>query len=110
MKLASPPLKGGVVPGLNDAGIETFEGDFARNVVRECAQNSLDAAATPEQAVTVRINRVSLQKADLPFMPALQNILRACRDHWEMHDKAKKFFSAALTLAEHQHIDALMIS
>ena len=95
---------------MNDAGIETFEGDFARNVVRECAQNSLDAAPAPEQAVVVRINRVSLHNPDLPFMPALQKILRACRDHWQQHDKARKFFTVALALAGHQHIDALRIS
>ncbi|HEV2842078.1 MAG TPA: hypothetical protein VGW39_12185 [Chthoniobacterales bacterium] len=110
MQLKFPPLSGGTVSGLNDAGIETFEGDFARNVVRECAQNSLDAASTPDQAVTVRIDRVSLQKIDVPFMPALEKILRACRDHWSQHDKAKKFFTTALTLAGRQHIDALRIS
>jgi hypothetical protein len=110
MELKFPPLSGGTVSGLNDAGIETFEGDFARNVVRESAQNSLDAAVTPEQAVTVRIDRVSLQKTDLPFMPALQEILRACRDHWKQHDKAQKFFASALTVAKNQHIDALRIS
>ena len=78
--------------------------------MRECGQNSLDAAATPEQTVTVRIDRVSLDKTDLPFMPALEKILRACRDHWSQHEKATKFFTAALTLARRQHIDALKIS
>ncbi len=110
MELKFPPLSGGTVSGLNDAGIETFEGDFARNVVRECGQNSLDAASTPEQSVTVRIDRISLQKVDLPFMPALEKILRACRDHWDQHDKAKKFFTSALALAGRKQIDALRIA
>lgn len=110
MELRFPPLSGGTVSGLNDAGIETFEGDFARNVVRECAQNSSDAAANLEQPVVVRINRVLLQRADLPFLPALQKILGACRDHWHQHEKARRFFDAALSLAGQQHIDALKIS
>jgi hypothetical protein len=46
MRLRFPPLAGGVIQGLNDAGIETFEGDYAHYVVRESAQNSLDAAAS----------------------------------------------------------------
>ncbi len=51
MRLRFPPLAGGVIQGLNDAGIETFVGDYPHFVVRECAQNSLDAAASHEKAV-----------------------------------------------------------
>jgi hypothetical protein len=110
MKLHFPPLSGGTVSGLNDAGIETFEGDFARNVVRECAQNSLDAAASSEQAVIVSIARVSLLRGDLEFMPALEETLRACRDYWHEHPKAKKFFTTALTGAGRKEIDVVRIS
>ena len=110
MNLQFPPLSGGTVSGLNDAGIETFEGDFARNVVRECAQNSLDAAASPDHAVELRINRVSLSTADLKFMPALRKILSRCGDYWHQHDKAKKFFATAVSLASKQRIDAIKIS
>jgi len=49
MKLKFPPLSGGVIQGLNDAGIETFEGDYAHYVVRECAQTSLDAGASQHE-------------------------------------------------------------
>src|SRR5438105_2269507 len=107
MELKFPPLSGGTVSGLNDAGIETFEGDFARNVVRECGQNSLDAASTAEHSVTVRIGRVSLLPSDLPFMPALEETLRACRDYWHEHPKAKKFFATALAAAGRKEIDAI---
>src|SRR6266498_3505121 len=110
MKLHFPPLSGGTVSGLNDAGIETFEGDFARNVVRECAQNSLDAAAAGDKPILVRIGRVSLVRSDLPFMPALEETLRACRDYWRDHPKAKKFFTTALAAAGRKEIDAIKIS
>jgi hypothetical protein len=110
MKLQFPPLSGGTVSGLNDAGIETFEGDFARNVVRECAQNSLDAAANPNERVTLRIDRYHFEQSELPFMPALRGILRACRDHWHQHEKAVRFFETALASAGHAQIDALRIS
>lgn len=110
MKLQFPPLSGGTVSGLNDAGIETFEGDFAKNVVRECAQNSLDAAVNPDGQVVVQIQRASLDPRELPFIPALRDILRACRDHWHQHEKAVRFFDAALASAGHAHIDTLRIS
>jgi hypothetical protein len=111
MKLHFPPLSGGTVSGLNDAGIETFEGDFERNVVRECAQNSLDAAIDPAQPkVVVRIERVSLARTDLPFVAALEDTLHACARYWHAHSKARQFFTKALSAAGRQHIDAIRIS
>jgi hypothetical protein len=110
MELKFPPLSGGTVSGLNDAGIETFEGDFARNVVRECTQNSLDAAASGNHPVLIRIARVSLLREDLPFMPALEETLRACRDYWREHRKANRFFTTALAAAGHREIDVVRIS
>jgi len=110
MKLHFPPLSGGTVSGLNDAGIETFEGDFASNVVRECTQNALDAAATSDEPILVQISRLSLPHSELPFIPALQETLRACRDYWHQHPKATKFFATALAAASRQQIDAVKIS
>lgn len=110
MNLHFPPLSGGTVTGLNDAGIETFEGDFAQNIVRECAQNSLDAAAPGDQPVILRIRRVSLPRKELPFITELQATLRACRDYWNEHSKARKFFTTALAAVEADKIDAIRIS
>ncbi len=75
MKLQFPPLSGGTVSGLNDAGIETFEGDFAQNIVRECGQNSLDAAASADQPVELKISRLALSVEQLPFLSELQTVL-----------------------------------
>src|SRR5690349_13837183 len=110
MDLEFPPLSGGTVSGLNDAGIETFEGEFAKNVVRECAQNSLDAAADKDKPVTLEISRMNLRREDLPFISALEDAFRASRDHWHQHDKAQKFFTAGIALARKPQIDALKIS
>ena len=43
INLYFPQLNGGVEQGLNDAGIETFEGEYQQHIVRECTQNALDA-------------------------------------------------------------------
>jgi hypothetical protein len=109
MDLKFPPLKGGVVPGINDAGIETFEGDFARNVIRECAQNSLDAAVSHDEPVKLTISAVLLEPGDLPFLPRLVKVLKACGKYWESNEKARKFFQSAVKLAQAPHLHALKV-
>ena len=107
MKLMFPLLSGGTVSGLNDAGIETFEGDFASNVVRECAQNSLDAAIA--QPVVVQITRYSIPARELQFVPQLRDVLSSCRTYWFASPKARKFFDVALQ-ASSGSIDAIRVS
>src|SRR5437016_4272724 len=96
MQLRFPPLAGGTVSGLNDAGIETFEGDFAQNIVREGGQNSLDAAVSHDGVVELSISRLALSVEELPFISQLKTVLRACRTYWHSNDKAQKFFDTAL--------------
>ena len=110
MKLRFPPLCGGAVSGLNDAGIETFEGDSAKNIVRECAQNSLDAAASTERPVKITLSRISFSRDDLPFIPELEKVITSCKDYWSHNDKAKKFFQNALNVVGSPRIDTLRIS
>jgi len=107
MNLRFPLLGGGTVSGLNDAGIETFEGDFASNVVRECVQNSLDASIA--RPVVVEISRHSIPKEELGFIPQLRDVLQSCRSYWANSTKARKFFDAALH-ASAGPIDAIRVS
>jgi hypothetical protein len=110
MEVRFPPLAGGTVSGLNDAGIETFEGDFAQNIMRECGQNSLDAGASHSAPVELKISRLALSAEELPFIPELKVVLRACRTYWRTNDKARKFFDTALHSIEGKSIDVLKIS
>lgn len=110
MQLKFPPLAGGTVSGLNDAGIETFEGDFATNVVRECVQNSLDAVVDHSKPVTVSISWHSLPVAQLHFAGQLVEVLGACGDFWRGNAKAKSFFRRAADDARALTLDALRIS
>jgi hypothetical protein len=110
MELRFPPLAGGTVSGLNDAGIETFEGDFAQNIIRECGQNSLDAAVSHNDPVEITISRLALSADELPFIPDLKTVLQACRTYWQTNDKARKFFDAALHSIRGTTIDLLKIS
>ena len=91
MNLKFPPLSGGVNQGLNDAGIETFEGDYAHYVVRECTQNSLDAAASQVAPVRVEITLRELGTQGLPFMPELRDALDRCETYWRAHPRPAIF-------------------
>jgi len=110
MELKFPPLSGGITQGLNDAGIETFEGDYAHYVVRECGQNSLDAAASAHQPVEIGIGMRSVRADNLPFLQELRETLDRCRVFWREDEKAKEFFDHGLQLAGRRDITLLRIS
>lgn len=110
MKLRFPPLNGGSVTGLNDAGVETFEGDFATSIVRECAQNSLDAAASSNEPVILSIQRYVLMEDSLPFKSELRYAFEACLHYWLGHDKAIRFFNRAIEILDKPHLDVLRVS
>ncbi len=95
MNLKFPPLSGGVNQGLNDAGIETFEGDYAHYVVRECTQNSLDAAASHVAPVRMEITLREMSAQDLPFLPELRDALDRCETYWHAHTRPRDFFRRA---------------
>ena len=104
MRLRFPPLAGGVIQGLNDAGIETFEGDYPHYVVRECAQNSLDAAASHDRPVRMELKVHSLSVDDLPFFNDLRETLRACKAFWHGQPKPLEFFERAISMARHGNV------
>ena len=110
MNLKFPPLSGGVSQGLNDAGIETFEGDYAHYVVRECTQNSLDAAASHVAPVRVEITLHEVAPADLPFIPDLRESLEQCEVYWRDHQKPRDFFRRAGNYASAANLYLLKIS
>ena len=110
MKLRFPLLGGGVAQGLNDAGIETFEGDYAHYTVRECTQNSLDAAASHDEPVRVEIDIYHENRTELPFMDDLRAALRGCKEFWRGHAKPREFFERAERLAGRDDLYLLRIS
>src|SRR6202023_15030 len=110
MRLRFPPLSGGVIQGLNDAGIETFEGDYPHYVVRESAQNSLDAAASHDRPVRIEITVHSLPVQELPFFSDLRETLRACKAFWHGQPKPVEFFDRAISIARDRSIYVLRVS
>jgi hypothetical protein len=110
IKLKFPALSGGVEQGLNDAGIETFEGEYAHYVIRECGQNSSDAAASPHEPVEIEIALQFVPAKELPFMGELRTTLEQCHLLWQDDEKACGFFNRAIQLAKRNDIVLLRIS
>ena len=110
MKLRFPNLGGGIAQGLDDAGIETFEGDYAHYVVRECIQNSLDAAASSSEPVIIEFGLKQVAASELPFLDDLRRALHNCAAYWSKHAKPREFFDNATKIADDSTLNLLHIS
>ncbi len=110
MILKFPPLSGGTSIGLNDPGIETFEGNYAHYIVRECAQNSLDAASSSNAPVRLSFKAYSIDKDEIEFHGDLLNSLKSARDYWPNQPKAAKFFHEAIRQLDQRSTSFLRIS
>jgi hypothetical protein len=110
LDLYFPTLNGGVEQGLNDAGIETFEGEFQRHIVRECTQNALDARASANAEVRVEISLRQIPSANIPGLEALRAAVQSSREYWRGNDKTAAFCNKALAWTEGEEITALEVS
>jgi len=108
--LKFPPLCGGPDQGINDAGLETFEGDIPYYIVRECAQNSIDAAVNSEKPVILEFNLISDSVDSMPRLADMRDIFEACRQYHKNDEKAVAFFDKALEQIVSPVIPILKIS
>jgi hypothetical protein len=105
-----PLLNGGVEQGLNNAGIETFEGEFEQHIVRECTQNALDARATLEGQVRVEIGLRQIAATAIPGLAALRTAIQSSREYWQGNEKTDAFCSKALSWTEGDEIAVLEVA
>jgi hypothetical protein len=110
LDLYFPPLNGGIEQGLNHAGIETFEGNFERHIIRECTQNALDAPAAPGAQVRVEIRLRRIPAAQIPGLEALRAAIQSSREYWEADEKTQVFCNKALSWTTDDEIAVLEIS
>jgi uncharacterized membrane protein YgcG len=96
--LGFPLLNGGEEEGLNDAGIETFEGDIGDYIARECGQNTSDAS--PGGRVELHFEIRQMSASDLPCIERLKGVFEQCRDYWNTDRKAVAFFTTGLSWLE----------
>lgn len=103
----------GPIFGIADSGVETFKGTPIKSLAREICQNSLDANDQSGQPSKIVFQPFELTPADIPDFAGLQDALKKALKFWsvqKLDDKAKSFFSAALSVAQNGKIPCLRIS
>lgn len=100
---------GGRDSGFNDAGIETFRGNFDRYLARELLQNSLDARLDENRPVHVRFEIIQLPKKAIPDFANLKATFARCGEYWAHDPKALQFFARAEEMANQSKITALRV-
>lgn len=110
MDLKFPELRGGPLQGLNDAGVENFQGAIDTFLARECGQNTGDAAGKDVTTVRLEFDRRVVPAAHIPAFAELRDTLKRCSDKWRDKDKEREFFQQAMILAARSEIAVLKIS
>ncbi|MBI00906.1 MAG: hypothetical protein CL783_00280 [Chloroflexi bacterium] len=103
-KWSFPPNGGGLSAGANDGAIDHFKGYRLSSVVREVAQNSLDARKDDTKPVSLNFRLFKVSKSDCPEVVALKENLEQCckiAEEQQLEDVVS-FYSTAI-----QKIDQL---
>ena len=73
------PLNGGgLAAGANDGAIDTFKGHRLSSMVREVAQNSLDAVDDPNQPVNLEFSLFEVPVRKCPEVVSLESTFKQC--------------------------------
>lgn len=110
MHLRFPELRGGPQQGLNDAGVENFQGAVDSYLVRECGQNTGDAPREGVATTRLEFDRFQMPAAEIPGFSELRATLVACLEKWGHKDKEREFFETALAAANAGQVTVLKIS
>lgn len=108
--LRFPELRGGPVQGLNDAGVENFQGAIDTYVSRECGQNTGDAKREDVEYASLEFDRLDLPVDEIPGFEQLCAALRSCMARWGGKKKEAQFFQQALEMANARTVPVLKIS
>ncbi|MDX2261280.1 MAG: hypothetical protein SFU84_06240 [Gemmatimonadales bacterium] len=110
MHLRFPELMGGPVQGLNDAGVENFQGAIDEYLSRECGQNTCDAIRKDVNTARLEFDRMTVPTEQIPGFASLRVALAASLVKWGEKDKEREFFETAVHLASRDEVDVLKIS
>jgi hypothetical protein len=100
IKWKFPLNGGGLSAGANDGAIDTFKGHRLSSMVREVAQNSLDAVDDLNQPVTLEFSLFQLPVEECPEVVDLKSALKQCEEvATEQHlEKDINFYKHAANL------------
>ena len=99
----------GEIKGINDAGVETFNSNTLRSLVRESLQNSLDASRGGK--VTVEFEEFTIPFDAIPDADGLRTALELCRTQGgDQSETATRFFDNALSAVNSEAIRVMRVS
>lgn len=98
--------------GFANSGIEIFRDAPISSVARECGQNSIDAAESDDNPVTVTFEKIEIQVNKIPNLDAFHTTIKNCLNKSQKisDHKAKEFFEKAVSLLNAETIKILKIS
>lgn len=106
-----PSTDGGDEDGINDAGLETFEGDRESFIARECIQNSLDARLkNNDEPARVVFERFNISTALIPSRETLKEAICRAKDFARGNTKTEKLYETAVEALEKNEITILKVS
>ena len=105
-----PITDGGDDDGINDAGVEQFNGNKERSVTRECIQNSLDARKDYTKPVRVEFSVFQIDNYAVPGYEELTKIVQKAKDYSRGDETAEAFYDKATSCLSAQKINVLKIS
>ncbi len=107
-----PSNQNGLISGIADPGIETFNGSKIKSLAREICQNSLDANADSSQPTRVQFSLFKIPVQDVPGIANLKTALKSASKFGsnQSNSRAKKVFDEALKAVAGNSISCLRIS
>lgn len=101
------------IQGPNDPVINTFNADFTESLVRESIQNSLDAAAepnNPDMPVKVKFGFGVIKKDELSCLFELKEHAEACLDKWKTKPRTQEIYEPMIKLLDHDEISTIEVT
>ena len=104
-----PSTDGGDEDGINNSGLQTFEGNHESAIARECIQNSLDAIKDQNLPVRVQMHFFEMNMADIPGIEELKQDIMAAKNYAGAATGADRFFAKALKAFNNTKVSILRI-
>ena len=101
-----PSNNNGAVSGINDSGIETFNGTKIKSLAREICQNSLDANVDPVQPTRVEFHQFEIPTSSIPAVDDLRKAIKLASEFGmnQRTPKAKEFFDYVIKVASGEQV------
>jgi hypothetical protein len=93
--------------GLNNASILTFSKDVIDALIKELAQNSIDAKEASADKVRIKVNMLEIDKSSIVGIDGFEEILKNMIDYWTAKNQRDfvKFFENASQIVQNSKLN-----